>query len=379
MKTLLAPLLLLPLTLNTVQGQVTIRSADMFSEVGQYYRAYLNSQESGIFGIREPFPIRDKVGEPGGPHLWDFTEGPTEEIIRVDYINPERTVQGFTFPGVTLAERMTFESNGDTRFLFIEQEPLVGRRVYGFFESNFDTQAHNFEPPIIDFPDPMQFGDKWFTSQNFETAISALGFDFPVRVTQLSEFEVDAYGFIELPGLGFGDVIRVNEKVTQTEAIPSDFFGGGITGDPELDAELGGGNAQSFTDVGKSIHRNLYFFRPGFGLVAQISSTATEADPGPSFQEALFFSRMFETNKTQGEACTEPDAVNDLSISFSSGRALIKWSPSECTDAYRVEYSAEGGTEGTWKSLGETQSTFMVDVAAALDPIRIYRVVSLKQ
>jgi len=375
MKTFLAAFLGVFCATAQTFGQVTIRSADMFSEVGQYYRAYLNSQNGSSLLPGEPIPVRDKIGDPGGPHLWDFTTGPTDEIIRMDYVNPEGTVQGVDFPDAKLAERMTIESNGDTRWLFIEQIPLVGRKVFGFFEPNFDTQSHVFASPIVDFPDPIRYGDQWFTTVQFETTVSIVGFDFPVRTTLVSEFEVDAYGFIELPNLGFGEVLRVNEKVTQTNAIESDHFGGGLTGDPDIDAGLEGGTG-SFTDVGKSIRRNLYFLRPGFGIVAQITSTSTEADPGAGFHEAHFFSRMFETNKSQTEACTEPSAVNDLRISFSSGRALLKWSASECTDSYTVEYSSLGGTEGSWKSLGRTQSTFMVDALAAMAPVRIYRVIS---
>ena len=87
---------------------------------------------------------------------------------------------------------------------------------------------------------------------------------------------------------------------------------------------------------------------------------------------------MFETNKVPPELCTEPGAVDDLDISYSGGRALLKWGPTDCTDSYRVEYSNLGGIPGSWKSVGETQGTFLVDTTAALDPSRIYRVISRK-
>ena len=87
---------------------------------------------------------------------------------------------------------------------------------------------------------------------------------------------------------------------------------------------------------------------------------------------------MFETNKTPPEICDAPSAVDDLEISFSGGRALLKWGPTDCTDSYRVEFSSLGGTEGSWKPVGETQGTFMVDPLAAIDPVRLYRVISRK-
>lgn len=346
-------------------GQVTIRSADMFSQPGQYYRAYFNSQAI----IPQPIPIREYLGELGGGNLWDFTDGPTNEIVRVDYINPEGTVFGHPFPGVTLAERISFESgNRDPKWLFIEQTPLVGRKVFGFYESTFAPPSQAFDPPIVDFPDPMRFGDKWSTTVSWKTA--AFGFDL-IRYTQVSEFEVDAYGIIELPNLGFGDALRVNAKVTTTQAVPTDFVGGGGLEDEPDD---GGG----FTNVGANIFRALYFFRPGFGLVAEIHSTQSEADPGSSFHQATFFSRMFETNRTPPKACNQPSPVNDLEISLSAGRALLKWNITECTDFYRVEYSALGGIAGSWRTLGETQNTFMVDSLAGSAPMRLYRVISRK-
>ena len=372
MKTFLAALAGISFALPAF-GQVTIRSADMFSQPGQYYRAYLNSQARSIFNPPDPISIREYIGKPGGDNLWDFTEGPAEEIIRVDYVNPEGTVFGHPFPGVTLAERMTFESgNRDTRWLFIEQTPLVGRKVFGFFEPIFDTQSPAFDNTIVDFPDPMRYGDKWSTTVTFETTISSFGLDQDVRFTHVGELEADAYGYIELPNLGFSDALRVNEKVTLSAAIRSSFFGGGSTGDPELD---GGGD---YTHLSTSIYRNLYFFRPGFGLVAQITSTSGQADPGSSFHQAIFFSRMFETNRTPPEACNQPSPVNDLEISLSAGRALLKWSVTECTDYYRVEYSPRGGAAGSWQALGETQNTFMVDPLAGSAPMRLYRVISRK-
>ncbi len=371
MKTFLAALIGTALA-APVLGQVTIRSADMFSEPGQYYRAYAFSKTTDLDSLFSPIgaiPIRDKTGEPGGPQLWDFSTGPTNHIIKWEYINPEGTVYGQDFPGVTLAEKMTFESksNISPRWLFIEQIPLVGRKVFGFNEGNlFDNASQVFNPPIVNFPDPMRFGDKWSTTVVYETGVSALGFDTLVRVTQVSEFEVDAWGYIELPNLGFGDALRVNEKVTSTQAVRSSFFGS--TGD----------EGDSFSDIGKSIYRNLYFFRPGFGMVAHIQSTQTEADPGASFQEAQFFSRMFETNRTPPGECDTPAAVNDLQISINGGRALLKWSATECTDAYRVEYCPAVSIPNSWQTLGETQGTFMVDPTVKSASTRFYRVLSLK-
>ena len=350
---------------------VVIRGTDFFREVGVYHRAYLNAGGDDLLSTeREPVPVGDKVGTTGGPQLWDFTEGPTDEVIRVDYIDPRGTVPGYHFPEVALAERMSFESNGEVRYLFIDQEPLLGRRVFGFFDATFDSLAVPFENPVVDFADPMRYGDTWANHIVFESSLSVLGIDVPLRYTQVSEFEVDAWGYINLPDLGFGDVLRVNEKVTTTQAIREDFFGGGAPEDGEEPTEY------TWNDVGSEVHRNLYFFRPGYGLVAEIHSTSSEADPGSGFTQASFFSRMFETNREPGGGCLEPEPVDDLSLSYNAGRVLLDWSETECTDNYRVEYSSSGGRPGSWTLLGDTSNTFLVDPEAFMDMARIYRVIS---
>lgn len=192
MKTIIALVLIGATTLVTVNAQVTIRSADMFSQVGEYYRAYVNAQPEDPISPLQSFPIREQVGESGGPHLWDFSEGPTETIRRFDYVDPRKTIVGASFPEVSVAERMTLESTGEVKWLLFEQIPLVGRRVYGAFDPLFDEIAIVFDQPIIDFPDPMQFGDKWSTSLSFTNSVSLFGIYLELRDLGNTNGKVDA-------------------------------------------------------------------------------------------------------------------------------------------------------------------------------------------
>ena len=191
--------------LAQAEEPVVIRSVDMFQKPGQYYRAYLNADGDSLLSTgREPVAVSDKVGRTGGPQLWDFTDGPTDDVVRFDYVDPRNTVPGHFFPEVPLAEKMTFESNGEARWLFIEQIPLLGRKVHGFFDATFDSLGVPFANPVVDFPDPMRYGDVWANHIVFESSVSQLGFEVPIRYTQVSEFEVDAWGYVNLPSLGFG-------------------------------------------------------------------------------------------------------------------------------------------------------------------------------
>jgi len=77
-------------TYASCQAQITITSDDMFNQPGEYYRAYANQPPALL--NRFPVTVAGRIGEPGGPHYWDFTEGPTDEIYRYEYIEQENTI-----------------------------------------------------------------------------------------------------------------------------------------------------------------------------------------------------------------------------------------------------------------------------------------------
>src|SRR5262245_42165359 len=88
--------LMLPAALT---AQITITSADMFNQAGQYYRAYANAG-SGV-------SVNGMIGSAGAGQFWDFTVGPSNIIYRFDYVAAASTPYGagFVTAGAQIAEQ----------------------------------------------------------------------------------------------------------------------------------------------------------------------------------------------------------------------------------------------------------------------------------
>src|SRR5271165_5905387 len=69
------------------QAQITITSADMFNQVGQYYRAYANNTTNTV-------AVSSMLGTTGGPQAWDFRTGPQDVTYRFDYTAANQGMSG---------------------------------------------------------------------------------------------------------------------------------------------------------------------------------------------------------------------------------------------------------------------------------------------
>src|SRR5205809_603838 len=74
---------------SAARAQVTIHLSDFFTETNLYFRAYCNrfdpSDTSGSTAYSVPSGL---VGGIGGGQLWVFSKGPTNEVLRFDYVSP---------------------------------------------------------------------------------------------------------------------------------------------------------------------------------------------------------------------------------------------------------------------------------------------------
>jgi hypothetical protein len=347
-------------------GQVTITSADMFNQVGLYYRAYANDYDpldtTGGTAYSVPSTL---IGTVGTNQFWDFSTGPTNKIFRYDYISPTGLVQAADFPNAKIVEQQTDETTSEQQWLFFEIIPGSGRRVYGFYADNpeFTPPSTVFDQPVVDFPDPIPYGWKWTASETYQTSLTFSDFVVPAEVTQSSDFTADASGTIVLPDqLGtFGQGLRISEEETIS-----------------VSADLGEG----LQNVDTEYAHNYYWLMPNKGIVAQLNSTQSSSPPPANFTRATAFLRMFETNKkgtSTGGGCVDPQAVTDLRIRVSNGVILLSWSKAQCANQYTVEYTVDPGDSSSWKALGPpTAGTFWQGESLATGPTRFYRVVSLK-
>jgi hypothetical protein len=344
------------------QGQApVIRSADMFNEVGLYYRAYANNPAS-------TFTVVNQIGSAGPGNFWDFSTGPTDQVHRYDYLSATSVPEASDFPTATVVERKTVEGGGDTDWLMFEQVPGVGRRVHGVVSEVqlLGLQPLVFSPPPIDFPDTINYGDSWNNDFSWEI-LEVIGIDpedqttnsFGIRQIYTVKFTADAWGIAALPSLGLLEVLRVNGE----QAIASDFW-------DDTD--------KRWVPVVTDYSRVYYWLSPGHGIVAQLqSATYTSAAP-EVFDRGIGFVRMFETNKEPGSPNTDPQPVTGLKVTVSNGIVLIQWNKAANASAYRVEYSAGSLASGDWQQLGtDTQNEFMVDPAGLSGGAGFYRVVSM--
>jgi hypothetical protein len=248
-------------------AQVTITSRDIAREIGEYSRAYANAGNVDVAG---------KLGTTGGPHVWDFTSGPTNKVLRFDYVSPNDEGHGVDFPKAKVAERVTDSSDGSKFWRYFAHIPGVGREEYGFYDaqSNPDRPSVPYVNPIVDLPDTIRYRDVWRWKTTY--TIDVIG--FPARFTLTSVATADAFGTVRLPGIGARDTLRVNELVEYE--VQADLLG---TGD--------------FQTIATKYTRTFLWLCPGIGIVVQISSKQEDRPPSDAFVVATEFVRVFETSR----------------------------------------------------------------------------------
>lgn len=381
-KSMRLPLILALVTAGVAQAQVIITSEDMFNQVGQYYRTHAFKGEVSFFG-QETTSVAGRLGRAGGPQLWDFRVGPTDETHRFDVVAASDDGHNTEFPKATFAERKTEESTGIRSWSYFDQVKGVGRVNYGFYggeELSFlltlTSPAVAFASPIVDFPETIRFGDAWSSTANFKLeATFDTGVDpedpegggaltIPVTVKRVSSAKVDAFGVVRLPGGASADALRVNELVTSEIVFD---LGEGVPFPPQT-----------------SYLRNYYWLVEDRGVAVQITSAATNPSTGlppEDFAEAIEFLRLFETNHAAGQSPVEQVGGLEIDLRRDSAgritRAELSWIPVSTMKQYRVEYT-DDLTAGRWTELRTTDLNLVIDTSISGTATRFYRLIGLK-
>src|SRR5262245_38177907 len=80
-------------------AQVKITLADLFTKTNLYYRAYANrydpSDVSGGTAYAVPAGL---IGDAGPDQFWDFSTGPTNVVLRFDYLSADAVPEASNFP-----------------------------------------------------------------------------------------------------------------------------------------------------------------------------------------------------------------------------------------------------------------------------------------
>jgi hypothetical protein len=344
--------LILVLSTSPLFAQITITSSDMYNAIGQYYKLYSNSGNVNL----ADFP--SIPGNSGGGNFWNFSETPEADSLLFDYVGVNADGHGADFPEAEISERKTDLNSGDQAWMFLKQQPGMGRINYGFYDSvqSPTLPSAPFNPSFVDFPDPMTFGTSWTGHTEFSIEMNLPGFGIvPANFVYDSESTVDAYG-LAFSSDWAGDMIRVNEVVEYNASFWIESFGMWVPVEPQF-------------------QRNYYYFMDSKGIVAQVSSIQQEGSAPPvNFTTASIFTRMYDNNHPSG--ILPPEAVNNLIIDYMSPNLVVlAWSAAANATDYRVEYAL--GLNSPWSELITTANLGTFDTSAATEPRRIYRVISI--
>lgn len=327
------------------QAPITIRSQDMFNEVGQSYKVYANVGQTDVTGL---------LGPTGGPQTWDFSSGPEDKTYSFEYVDPATTGVGADFPSATFAEKKTDSADGSVAYLFLKQVFGTGRLNYGFYDPAFnpDDPSVPFSTAIIDFPDPINYGDTWSANTTFSTSIIGIQAIINYEATDT----VDAYGLILLPDLGFESCLRINELTVYNTQVDLDGTG-------------------NFQTISTDYIRNYYWLSPNHGIVAQITSPQQGTPPPDGFTIAAQFVRMFELNHPLGDHPVEP--VSSLKITRGKGQVLINWIKPANAANFSVEATDNPGDPSSWVEVqAKSTKNFFLDESVPNNKHRFYRIVS---
>ena len=346
-------------------GQVTITAKDMFSKEGQYYKVHSNFIGHFSEAAREEVDVSDYIGEAGADQVWDFREGPEDEMIQFDYVKPSAIDTDVEFGEATIAERATFDSSGKQKSMFLNVSAARGRDVYGFHDASIDEEDPSipFSARLNDFPAVIKFGDSWNVNTTFEfvTRQSMFGvgdIEAPTKLVYQSEMVVDGHGIVILPELGFHDCLRINELVQYDTFIKIP------------------GLVEDWQKASTDFIRNYYWLSKDMGIVAQISSVQDTVPIPDDFSTASALWRQFENNHGESNETAQPVEGLEISLDTKGNRVLLSWKKAENTLEYLVQFS-DSLASNSWRDLKTTSGNF------ALDPIssknaRFYRIVSLE-
>lgn len=355
-------------TVVHAQDAVIISASDMFNQIGQYYKVYANKNNTSIAG---------RLGKASGGQFWDFTTGPTDDIYRFDYVATADGGHAQDFPKAKFAERKTEQGDGSQAYLYLDQVSGTGRVNYGFYDSKFldvlgsSSASHPFTKPITDFPDSIRFGDTWSTVTSFNSDIQlsdaqpdptdptdpggSLG-SLGIVINYSSTAKADAFGIVNLPGIGFGDALRVNELAQYD--VQADILGNG-----------------EYQSVETDYIRHYYWIMPGHGIVAEIVSTQQGTAPPDDFSTAAQFIRMFETN--HGNAISlppPPTGITGLKATFGPGRVLLNWDAFPSSTTYKIEATSDLSNPNSWIEIQSTTNLYLIDSLTAGTSAKFYRV-----
>jgi hypothetical protein len=317
-------------------AQIVFSTNDFPSRIGEYFCGYLGSSVT-VSGL--PGPIN-------GPQSWDFSYSQKnfETIQRTDIVGTDDAGDASTFPAATYAERDTSESDGSQAWRYYSLTN-TGRIYYGFDDPLNDpvTPVADFESPTLEFPCPLQFGQSWSRTVDWNQI-------FLQEILGSTHFTcqavVDAYGTVILPTLGAVPALRVNEVDTYVTTV---------SGYPPQ----------------TNIFRQYFWLVRGIGLAVQIVSQPQSTIPPANFTSAGTTLRVFEAS----DPLDLLSPVAGLQFQLSRGVASFNWRAGTNGTSYRIE-AAGNLTTPSWQLFSLPFTNFWSTNIAPLGTQGYFRIFS---
>jgi hypothetical protein len=318
-------------------AQIVFTTNDFPSRTGEYFRGYLGSSVS-VGGL---------PGATNGPQLWDlsFAQNSSEIIQRTDIVDTDDAGDASTFPDATYAERDTDESDSSDQAWRYYSLTNTGRVYYGF-DDPIDqpvTPLADFETPTLEFPCPLQFGQSWSRTVDWNQVFLQVKLGSTHFTCQAV---VDAYGTVILPTLGAVPALRVNEVDTYVTTVA------GVS--PQT-----------------NIFREYYWLVRGIGLAAEVISQPQTSIPPANFTSASTTLRVFEASDPQDLL----SPVVGLQFQLSNGTASFNWRAGTNGTSYRIE-TAGNLTTPSWQLFSQPFTNSWSTNIAPLGTQEFFRVFS---
>lgn len=184
-------------------AQIVITAQEVPHQAGVQYQ---------YFGISED-SILVNVGTPGGPQVWDFSQGDTSVVTTDLYLNPHSSPPQYSRANVVVqTDQLNLFGITDPGVLYY----WLGqpRYILGAMTTVYQGTpiAIDFQPYVTQFPLPLQMGSSWSNTINLDEVYNISGNEIRIELHAILNSLVDAFGTVDVPQ-GVFETLRIHNLV----------------------------------------------------------------------------------------------------------------------------------------------------------------------
>jgi hypothetical protein len=184
--------------------QIVITAQEVPHQAGVQYQYFGISADS----------ILVNVGSPGGPQVWDFSQGDTNVVTTDLYLNPHSSPPQYSRANVVVqTDQLNLFGISDPGVLYywLGQPRYILGAVTTVYQGT--PIAINFQPYVTQFPLPLQMGSSWTNNINIDEVYNISGTEYRIELHSVLNSLADAYGTVYVPQGNF-ETLRIRNLVT---------------------------------------------------------------------------------------------------------------------------------------------------------------------